>query len=554
MPPGVETTVARASRLRAGLGADWTVGTHHRAAFVFLLAALGAAAWRNLLMLNPDAVAYLRIAGYYARGQTELMISGYWGPMLSWLLAPLLRLGWDPLVAARTVMALCAVVFWCGCVCLFRGGELTERGRVWGAWLAALAAVFWSVRFITPDLLVSGLMCLATGAMLQPRWLEGSRRALLTGGCWGLAYLSKAVALPVGLLVGCGLTLLWRRHTGGWRRPMRQLLLAWLGCALVAGPWVLTLSRKYQAFTFSTSARIAHAVVGPPDHERYHPFMVKFHHPPPGRVTAFEDPDPSLYRYWSPLESPAYFLHQVRLIGRNLAIAMWLMTRLIPVAPVVLFLMGVALCRRSWRAAFWRCRWFWTIVPLGGLVAVYVPVFLHPGDDRYLYASFPLLWMIGFGLVNAWPGEPGQAAERLRSGVRRWWLAAWVLPSAALLLVALAGLPRLAPAGACARRLADQLKEAGVSGPIAGSAPLRGGRAGLYTAFFLDQPWLGDELRPTPEGFRRSGAKLVIVNRRAPVAAELARAREFRDLDAQLFGGSAAGERFPLKVFEVIRP
>ena len=69
---------------------------------------LGVAAARNVDRLNPDAIAYLRIAHYAATGQLDLMISGCWGPLLSWLIAPLLAVGVDSLVAARVVLALSA--------------------------------------------------------------------------------------------------------------------------------------------------------------------------------------------------------------------------------------------------------------------------------------------------------------------------------------------------------------------------------------------------------------------------------------------------------------
>ena len=62
---------------------------------------LAVAAWRNLHQLNPDAIAYMRIAGYYANGQTELAVTGYWGPLLSWLMVPLLKVGAPPLVAGK---------------------------------------------------------------------------------------------------------------------------------------------------------------------------------------------------------------------------------------------------------------------------------------------------------------------------------------------------------------------------------------------------------------------------------------------------------------------
>src|SRR5262245_33141886 len=45
-------------------------------------------AWLNRDQINSDAVAYIRIAQYYLHLQTDLMVSGYWGPLLSWLIVP----------------------------------------------------------------------------------------------------------------------------------------------------------------------------------------------------------------------------------------------------------------------------------------------------------------------------------------------------------------------------------------------------------------------------------------------------------------------------------
>ena len=68
--------------------------------------------------LNPDGLAYIRIAQYYLNGQTALMISGYWGPLLSWLIVPWLLVFDDPLLAAHAAMAVSAVVFLFGCFCV----------------------------------------------------------------------------------------------------------------------------------------------------------------------------------------------------------------------------------------------------------------------------------------------------------------------------------------------------------------------------------------------------------------------------------------------------
>src|SRR5262249_6785787 len=78
---------------------------------VILAAGLGVEGWINRHALNPDGVAYLRLASYYSAGNWHLAVSGYWAPLLSWLMAPLLKLGIAPLVTARILMALSAVVF-----------------------------------------------------------------------------------------------------------------------------------------------------------------------------------------------------------------------------------------------------------------------------------------------------------------------------------------------------------------------------------------------------------------------------------------------------------
>src|ERR1041385_9192010 len=86
-----------------------------RGVFVFQILALAAAGWINRQALNPDGVAYMRIASYYAAGRTDLAISGYWGPLLSWLLVPWLKAGVSPVIAARIVMALSETYFLWAC-------------------------------------------------------------------------------------------------------------------------------------------------------------------------------------------------------------------------------------------------------------------------------------------------------------------------------------------------------------------------------------------------------------------------------------------------------
>ena len=109
-------------------------------------------------------------------------------------------------------------------------------------------------------------------------------------------------------------------------------------------------------------------------------------------------------------------------------------------------------------------------------------------------------------------------------------------------------------AGDCAAELANRLARANVSGPVAGSGMLPGGRAGLYVAYLLDQPWYGDKPQARPADFQASGARLVIAVRGSELAGALAEDGAFADLDSRLFAGPAEAAQFPLKAFEVPAP
>jgi hypothetical protein len=518
--------------------------------FAIQVVLLAWAAWTNRHALNTDAIAYLRLAGYYAHGQTHLMISGYWGPLLSWLIAPLLVLGVEPLLAGRIVMAGSALLFSFGAKTLFRKVNLPRSAVLAGSALVALASVSWSVEYISPDLLVAAWLLLAFGQTVSSRWLTSPRAAALAGLFWGLAYLAKAVALPLaGAMSATSAGLWWLAEPARRGAVARRLALTWLVCGLVAAPWIAVISLNYGHVTFSTSGRIAHDVVGPPDVERYHPFAVTFHRPETGRITAWEDPSRMAYRDWSPFANARYFRHQLDLIVANartvLALLggfdlLWLGPLAVAAGLAVLWFQRHALADH---------RWCWTAVPLVLLAGIYLPVSVLPTDQRYFYAAYPLMLACVSG-AGGWlftRGQPRAAAVRL--ALVGGGFVSFAAPVLLSLALALPGWPN--SAAAVARDLATRLEHANIRGPVAGSATILGGRTGLYLAFLINEPWFGDEPAAAAARYLASGAELIVVRRHQPVTAELDRAAGCRDLDPALFASPDEAARFPLKVYRV---
>ncbi|MGA7613850.1 MAG: hypothetical protein WBX15_01600, partial [Thermoanaerobaculia bacterium] len=359
--------------------------------FAIQAVALGIVAARNFFALNPDAMSYFRIAKYYAEGRFGLAVNGYWSPMLSWMMTPLVATDVGALTALRVAMMLSALVFTAGYDFLLRTVVADRALRVLLLALLAVATLAWSVENITPDLLADGIVLFALASTLRAVRSGSSGIGFGAGALWGAAYLAKAVNLPVALGSLPLLVLLIHAEDGdrSRSRQARLLLFAGAGLAAVALPWIVTLSILYQRPTFSTAGRIAHAIVGPTDRDRRLPMFVNFVTPPQGRITIWEEPSRSPFAYWSPFESSAYFRHQVNLFRSNAAL-IWK-----TLASFDLLGFGLTAGLASLFALLVRPSierkfpWIVSIVPFPLVCLIYAQVFAV--DSRYYYVVWPLL-------------------------------------------------------------------------------------------------------------------------------------------------------------------
>jgi len=239
------------------------------------------------------------------------------------------------------------------------------------------------------------------------------------------------------------------------------------------------------------------------------------------------------YRFWSPFSSGENFRHQLSLIGRNVVtLTEWLWgmrwlsgpadprkaARLLPGfdllgASLAGVLSGLAVLLMN-RARPRRVRWTWAVVPVLCLGGRYLPFWVQPEDQRYFYGTLPLVWVLVFGAWG-WACRQGwQWTREIRMRVFRVVAVSFVIPATLWLAAGIYRIPNSASDAAV--ELAGWLKSAGQNGPLAGSASLAGGRTGLYTAFLLGQPWVGDDVNAGPADFEAVGARVVVLRRDSP--------------------------------------
>jgi hypothetical protein len=251
----------------------------------------GAMLPRFLHRAAPDAVSYLTIARKYRAWEFSDAVNGYWSPLLSWLLAPLLCLGAPTEVTAKCLQVAIgagalSVVWWLG-----KRLELPGVVGVWTTLALVPAVAMYALSDTTPDLLVAVLLATYIGVVIGKEYPRSPWQGAACGLLGALAYLAKAYAFPFFLAhyVAVSCYLLVRRRTS-WVE-LRSLAAATaaglLVFAVVAGGWATLLSRKYSRMTIGTTGSYQFNLAG-----QGHPTEVGGLYPPANRmaISAWEDP------------------------------------------------------------------------------------------------------------------------------------------------------------------------------------------------------------------------------------------------------------------------
>lgn len=232
-----------------------------KSVFAFLLLAYcGVGAYLlqfYLYQTNPDGISYISIAQKYLHGDFANAINGYWGPLYSWLLAPFLAIVKFPLLATKILSLLIGFATLIGVRLLSKRFDLTERSR--NILLLSLIPIilFFAFCLISPDLLVVCILVYYFAIIFDRNYKTDSQKGLLCGMAGGFAYLAKSYGLPFFLahfLIFNGIYFLSSRAGAEKRTVLRNLFSGLVLFSLISGSWIVLISKKYERFTFSTSA------------------------------------------------------------------------------------------------------------------------------------------------------------------------------------------------------------------------------------------------------------------------------------------------------------
>jgi len=141
--------------------------------------------------IAPDWISYLSIAQKYASGDFAHAVNGYWGPMISWLLAPLLMLGLPPVIAGKLLMLLAGgliLIATAGLAGIFRLSN-TVTLLCLGALIPAV--LFFALVDFAPDILLACVLLLYCNIIFRDTYAQKISSGIWCGVLGALAYFCK---------------------------------------------------------------------------------------------------------------------------------------------------------------------------------------------------------------------------------------------------------------------------------------------------------------------------------------------------------------------------
>ena len=456
-----------------------------------------------------DAVCYIRRALYICRGDFYHSISGYWSPLISWSIAPLMYFGMDGLYAARAVLCIWgAVLVITFGLLLYQFTWLNDFWRLGILATVAMATAEVAGNYITPDVMVAACLFAYFAVILHPEVMRRRGLQSLAGLLGGVAYLAKAYAFPF-VLVHLPVTLVIRRWS--WRSVTRrgEMLRAWamamLGWAAIVGPWVGILSWRYGRVTFSTSGARAHAYVGP----LYGRSLPEFGPPPDPYIVAWENPETIEHPFWSPFGSRENFEWQLTVVHDN-ALTMRDSFRRIDRLHLAWYGLAASPVLLVFGRRGERWRGVWVLLTMALYASGYLLVYFA---DRYIwFMIWPMSALLCMSLILG-PRLPGDR--------NRWVGRLWKVGQCAIAGLVLAsfviGARRLIrerskiSSPAIYRRIAEGILSIGLKGSIAGNHALKS----YPVAMHLDEKFLlfpaDDDLEVIEKKLREAKTGMLLV-------------------------------------------
>lgn len=229
---------------------------------VLILLVAGVLAWLAPLAHNPDGSYHYSVALRIIEGRLVDSVELLYSPLVSWGMIGPMWLGVDAPDAFRLVNLVSLLAILAAVAPLTSLVRATETYATLAALLTGSLLIYFVVCLIGGDFLATAPAVWAVIHLVKAFQTNSTKHAFFSGALGGVAYLAKAMQLPIYLIsVACvGFAGLVLKHYGV-KQALKVSLGAILACLIVAAPWIIVLSVKTVQPLFSGQQLISNGTV-----------------------------------------------------------------------------------------------------------------------------------------------------------------------------------------------------------------------------------------------------------------------------------------------------
>lgn len=351
--------------------------------------------------LGTDGISYLSIAENYVNGCWSLAINGYWSPLYSWLLTPIIFFDYNVSTAPYVTRIVSLVAGFVTIISLNRLSLTFNLNRTVKKVLLITSIpmiLFYSIFKDTPDVLVVCLLVYYFSFIFDENypnyWINGA----ICGFLGGMGFLTKTYIFPFFMVHFLFFNFLYyfkglKKNRKGVKKNLIVGLVVFLA---ISGIWITTLSLKYDKPTIGTTTEYNHAIVGP-EYGNHPVYSIGLIRPPnPSATSTWEEPSLVKLNDWSPFESREYFEFQLKLTKDNLLKTAIIFEYYSLLSLAIIFISLYFILKLKTERSF-KNRLIYIMLTIFIYSSGYLLIFV---EERYLWPAITLMMFCGFYIIS----------------------------------------------------------------------------------------------------------------------------------------------------------
>ncbi|EKF86023.1 hypothetical protein [Methanobacterium formicicum] len=351
--------------------------------------------------LGADGISYISIALKYVNGDWVNAINGVWSPLYSWLMTPIMLIGYNTAYATYITRIVSLIIGFFTIIGISHLSSIFELDRTIKRALLVTSipmVLFFAIIYDTPDLLVVCLLTYYFSIIFKPDYSDKWTNGALCGFIGAMAFLSKSYIFPFFLVHFILFNLIYYFKGGKLKKAniKKSLFFGLMVFMLISGIWIGTISEKYDKLTIGTANEYNHEVIGPdyPDHPVY--FMGLIKPPYPNATSTWDDPYLVKMKDWSPIESLHNFDYQLNIIAENLYRTL-IMIEYYSLLSLIIIITSLYLILKSDTPEFVKKNLSYLLISIGIYTGGYCLIMVQ---ERFLWPIIILVMTCGFYLAK----------------------------------------------------------------------------------------------------------------------------------------------------------